>query len=64
MKPCQCEHIAHFHEEKKLTPNGNPGHEYGQMFAESYLVDKGTPYGKFIVCKDCASDCLANIDKE
>jgi len=60
-KPCECEHIAHFADEKRKTPNGNPGHVYGQPFVETSLVNKGTPYGKFLVCKDCASDCLFDI---
>ena len=58
---CECEHIAHFPEEKRKTPNGNPGHRYGQKFFEETMVNKGTEHGKFLVCKDCANDCLALI---
>lgn len=54
---CECENIAHFPEEKKLTPNGNPGHRYGQEFLSGIQPIK-TEMGTFHVCKDCAVDCL------
>ena len=54
-KECQCEHIAHFvHEE--LTPNGNPGHKHGTRVYT--LIPIKTEYGIFMVCEDCAQDCL------
>lgn len=62
MHSCQCEHVAHLDYDKRpqpLTPNGNPSHKYGARFHDSYLGGVETPYGKFVVCKDCARDCLA-----
>lgn len=53
---CECEHAAHFHDEGKKTPFGNPGHKYGQDFHK--LESVKTPYGTFKVCVDCAVDCL------
>lgn len=55
MEKCQCEHISHF-ETDKQTPNGNPGHDYGQGF--HMLFVKQTRYGNFAVCKDCLHDCM------
>ncbi len=60
---CQCEHIAHMPGSNKRTPAGNPGHHYNVCFHESFLVNVHTPYGDFLVCKDCAKDCLAEISK-
>lgn len=61
MSGCECENIAHFHDEgKKLTPNGNPSHKYGVQFARHYLEDVQTPNGRFRVCRDCERDCMAN----
>ncbi len=54
---CQCEHAAHFG--KGLTPNKNPGHRYNQNFLQ--LVKVLTPYGNFIVCPDCRTDCFGDI---
>lgn len=54
---CRCEHAAHFHDEPALTPNGNHGHEYGVEYYSHFIVTVQTPYGKFKVCRDCASDC-------
>lgn len=56
-KPCECEHACHFPDEHKLSPNGNPGHRYGAKFAPRYLVAVTTPWGTFLVCKDCDKDC-------
>lgn len=54
---CECEHDAHF-EKNKRTPNGNPGHNYQSEYFENYMRTVRTPYGSFLVCKDCAEDCL------
>jgi len=56
-KNCECEHIAHFQKERKLTPNGNPGHTYGAEFLSGIEPVK-TEMGTFHVCKDCKDDCL------
>lgn len=63
---CQCEHIAHTNRDRlprPTTPNGNPGHGYGVKFREHYLGKVDTPLGTFVVCKDCAEDCLADFVK-
>ncbi len=54
---CECEHISHF-ERNRRSPNGNPTHKYGRLYAESYMVSMDTEYGAFRVCKDCAEDCM------
>ena len=54
MEKCKCEHSGHFGDK---TPNGNPGHKYEASFMPSFLVAVHSPYGDFIVCKDCAKDC-------
>jgi hypothetical protein len=56
---CECEHVAHL-DGAKRTPNGNPGHDYGARFAPGYLTEIQTTYGKFRVCRDCATDCHDN----
>lgn len=61
MMECECEHAAHFPEDKKLTLNGNPGHKYGAKFSPDYIVPVKTPYGIFRVCKDCANDCYQHF---
>jgi hypothetical protein len=53
---CLCEHIAHS-DRNERTPNGNPGHTYGARYHPTFLVNVKTPYGTFLVCKDCAKDC-------
>ena len=67
---CQCEHAAHFLEHERvqrvpapLTPNGNPGHRYGQDFSDLFIVGVRTPYGTFSVCKDCARDCYQDYER-
>jgi hypothetical protein len=55
---CECEHKSHF-DKNKLTPNQNPAHLYGVKFSTNYLRKVETLYGSFVVCKDCAEDCLA-----
>lgn len=59
-KQCQCEHASHFWETRHVkTPHGNFGHQYGQHFHTHQLVEVETCNGKFLMCKDCASDCFA-----
>jgi hypothetical protein len=58
-QPCQCENAAHFHDAPALTPNGNPGHKYGQRFTHG-LVAVVTEFGTFAVCADCRKDCQAD----
>jgi hypothetical protein len=60
---CECEHASHFPEEKKLSPNGNPNHKYGQGYCAHYMVTVQTPFGKFTVCRECADDCYAQFEK-
>ena len=62
-RPCECEHVAHFHDssEQELTPNGNHGHKYGVRFAEHFITPVRTVMGTFNVCKDCAGDCYAEM---
>ena len=55
---CECEHIAH-NDRHWLTPNGNPGHNYGARFAPEYTTHVQTTYGKLKVCLDCYFDCCA-----
>ena len=55
---CQCEHTSHFHRADR-TPNGNPGHSYGQRFL--HVVHITTTYGKLAVCQDCADDCHQEV---
>jgi len=57
---CQCEHIAHF-DTTKQTPNGNPAHPYEINYFESYLTRINTNYGTYLVCKDCAKDCMLPV---
>lgn len=62
MHSCQCEHVAHTEREKRpqpLTPNGNVSHAYGARFHDNYLGGVETPFGVYVVCKDCARDCMA-----
>jgi len=55
LKSCECEHISHI-ERDRLTPNGNPGHKYGQSF---YAIEPvKTICGTFHLCKDCREDCF------
>lgn len=57
-EPCQCEHAAHFPDEGKRTPNGNPGHDYSQRFASTFIHRVKTTGGTFDVCRDCFTDCI------
>lgn len=61
LKPCECEHAAHFFDEgpRQHTPHRKPGHRYGTHFMLRVLSPLKTAYGTFTVCSDCASDCLA-----
>ena len=59
--PCECEHKAHT--ERGTTPNGNPGHRYGQGFTFRSLVPVATPYGTLVTCEDCAKDCMAEFPR-
>lgn len=64
---CQCEHASHFWgdgEPRVNTPNGNPNHRYGVKYFPRHLHSVSTPYGTFIVCSGCASDCYAEYSKE
>lgn len=63
LTPCECEHSCHFHDTGKLSPNGNPGHRYGQPFAESYIVRVRTDGQTERVCKDCANDCRVHGER-
>lgn len=60
---CECENIAHDPEsstgsgDRVMTPNGNPGHDYGREFCPSYLVNVKTTFGTLELCEDCAKDC-------
>ena len=56
---CQCEHACHT-DKAKRSPAGNPGHRYGQIFALSAERRVRTAWGTFLVCYDCAKDCLAD----
>lgn len=61
MKPCECEHAAHFRDQdmtNDLTPNGNPGHHYAARFAPTFLHVAKTTGGTFTVCRDCFTDCI------
>lgn len=61
--PCECEHIAHL-EPGRYTPNGNPGHKYGQRFVQGQLTPVKTDCGTFKVCPSCKVDCLQHYIKE
>lgn len=56
-RSCQCEHDAHFNRNVK-TPFGNPGHSAAALFHPDGMTTAKTPYGTFLVCRDCADDCL------
>lgn len=58
LKSCECEHLCHFKEENFLSPNGNPGHEFGAKFNSDLMAITATTYGHFTVCPDCTKDCM------
>lgn len=64
---CECEHESHFDHDvkpRKLSPNGNPNHKYGQMFFERYTKDVSSIFGVQTVCLNCANDCCVAEQKE
>ena len=69
-RSCECEHLSHDPEsfgtsgQRTMTPNGNPGHDYGAKFSIGYLSAIKTDYGTFVVCVDCSNDCLHDYKKE
>lgn len=58
MSKCQCEHAAHL-DRTVRTPNGNPGHWYGQEFVAVVAIPAR---GVFEVCSDCSADCYAVLN--
>jgi len=64
-QPCECENVCHDPESRTvsgkriLSPNGNPGHDYGIKFFPRFLRKVKTAYGTFNVCTHCAEDCQA-----
>lgn len=69
--PCECENAAHFADcvttsgKRLMTPNGNPGHDYGADFNADQLKPAFIEgFGTFTVCSDCFDDCHRAAKKE
>ena len=65
-RQCQCEHACHDSYQSRpgaliKSPNGNPGHRYGQKFEERALKSVKTAWGTFEVCPSCLGDCCVSI---
>lgn len=56
MFKCECEHEAHT-ATTGTTPNGNPGHRFGQTFSDLVEFTVKTPHGTYRLCADCRFDC-------
>lgn len=55
---CECEHISHFWEDSKLTPNGDIGHPHDLMFYRASMHAIECRRGVLVVCERCEADCF------
>lgn len=56
---CECEHQTHFG-----LRSPDKGHHYGKLFHKADIRAVRTLHGTFMVCTECARDCLGAFKGE
>jgi hypothetical protein len=62
LSPCECEHECHFDHDSH-SDTERCGHSYMGYYTHD-TVEITAPFGKFIVCRECADTCFAPLMDE